>query len=289
MFQPASSIASRRRTGSGSEIGSTTLIFQGGRIHGSIVGRGPRRRNIRGAADHPCGEVPTLRSFVKRARGAARARAAAAPAARAGPPRCGPGRAGGAPPRRSRARRRRGRSGPRSVAARARAGSATASRTVAAASRACDFLVGVRLVVGERQSRRGRRSPSRRSRLSTTLAASRTSRSCRTRQAGDAGDHVVVGPLARAAPTPLGARDLLHALRHVRRAAGSGASGCRSRAGPPAGSTTWRRSRTCSRGASRTSRRRGSARASRPGSGRGAARRSPGSAWRSRRRAAGSR
>ncbi len=37
------------------------LDLPGGRIHGSIVGRG-LARSIRGAADHPCGE---LRSFVK--------------------------------------------------------------------------------------------------------------------------------------------------------------------------------------------------------------------------------
>ena len=61
----------------------------------------------------------------------------------------------------------------------------------------------------------------------------------------------------------------------------------RSRASRPGGSTRWRRSRTCSRGGSRTSRRRGSARATPPGSGRGTTGRGPGSPWRSRRRGAG--
>ena len=59
--------------------------------------------------------------------------------------------------------------------------------------------------------------------------------------------------------------------RRCARACGSSAP-CRPAPGPqPGGSTTWRRSKTCSRGASRTSRRRGSGRASPPGSGRGTA------------------
>ena len=85
----------------------------------------------------------------------------------------------------------------------------------------------------------------------------------------------------------LDVHDLVELLDHVDRDADRPRPCRRSRASPPGGSTRSRRSRTCSRGGSRTSRPRGSARASPPGSGRGTSGRGRGSPWRSRRRGAG--
>ena len=135
------------------------------------------------------------------------------------------------------------------------------------------LVVGADGLVQRDRRGRGRRAPRRRAGSAGRSPPRARPSSARGRARPRAG--------ARRATASAGAR-------RRGRGRGSCARGSRPRAAPTGGSTRWRRSRTCSRGASRTSRRRGSGRAFPPGSGRGTARRGRDSPSRSRRRGAGS-
>ena len=131
---------------------------------------------------------------------------------------------------------------------------------------------------GRRTGRRARpRRPRRRSGSARPTPARRRAP---RRRAGSAGRSPrrarPSSPRGRARPRAAARRGRASAAARRRAPArGSCARGWRRRAAPTAGSTRSRTSRTCSRGASRTSRRRGSARAFPPGSGPGTGRPSP--------------
>ena len=149
----------------------------------------------------------------------------------------------------------------------------SASASACERSASSTHVLGQRLVAGDEVADRRRRlrSPTGSSRRVDARAALRTSRSCVERAAGGLpaiSSSVGSRPSWSTAPARRGSSRCI-ALDHVHGHRGSSAPCRRARVRRPGGSTRSRTSRTCSRGASRTSRPRGSARASLPGSGRG--------------------